>query len=296
MSNYESEDLKEIHKRQGNLRSEIANLKEQYEFAEDKDNKERLKAELQQKQAELWREDFAENSYALRYDGNNPLAIQRYKELLTEAQENGYEIPYMGGKQTQEQQQAQQQAQANAQNTIKVKGNGDVEQATQPTISPDPVVAAQRGADYAKQYAQNINSPTISPDPVVVALRGADYAKQYAQNINPTAKVVSNSPASADVTPKNNGTITVKASGDVINSTNSRPTVQTDVTGGNPNGTTSSVNGINIPRGSVLSLAEAQAIYNGFVNGEYGLNHGIRNVNDVINLLRTLGVYVDVNK
>ncbi|MBQ8693437.1 MAG: hypothetical protein IJ520_09870, partial [Synergistaceae bacterium] len=242
MSNYESEDLKEIHKRQGNLRSEIANLKEQYEFAEDKDNKERLKAELQQKQAELWREDFAENSYALRYDGNNPLAIQRYKELLTEAQENGYEIPYMGGKQTQEQQQAQQQAQANAQNTIKVKGNGDVEQATQPTISPDPVVAAQRGADYAKQYAQNINSPTISPDPVVVALRGADYAKQYAQNINPTAKVVSNSPASADVTPKNNGTITVKASGDVINSTNSRPTVQTDVAGGNPNGTTSSVN------------------------------------------------------
>lgn len=84
-----------------------------------------------------------------------------------------------------------------------------------------------------------------------------------------------------------------------ISSVNGQQPASTDVTGGNPNGTTSSVNGvngINIPRGSVLSLAEAQAIYNGFVNGEYGLNHGIRNVNDVINLLRGLGVYVDVNK
>ena len=84
-----------------------------------------------------------------------------------------------------------------------------------------------------------------------------------------------------------------------ISSVNGQQPASTDVTGGNPNGTTSSVNGVNglnIPRGSVLSLAEAQAIYNGFVNGEYGLNHGIRNVNDVINLLRGLGVYVDVNK
>lgn len=250
--------------------------------------------ELKQMFSAIWQYDWDINELKMTYDNNPKLKDVRHR-LLQRAVDYGLKLPagvdaslYTRAEGTAEGKPQQKQAnKPNTQTVTKVDSEMNVTQQpaqSQANVASDDVKPGNVLGNLERKMG---NNPVDILD--WAAKRRAEAMINNNNSNNPVgyhfnmSYNVAGEPVSGDVSKP-------------INSTNGRPTAGTDVTGGNPNGTTSSVNGINIPRGSVLSLAEAQAIYNGFVNGEYGLNHGIRNVNDVINLLRTLGVYVDVNK